>query len=164
MVKSVKEVWRDTRNLLCHWSTPIHVDGYVYGFSGRHENEGEFRCINLKTGDVEWSTTGFEGDVSDLTQDPMTGELKDKKTGDLVPWPYFGRGSKIQIGDRFLILGERGTLALAKINPKKYEELGRTSYKQIKNPAWTAPVLSRGLVYLRCEDAMICLDARPTEG
>lgn len=161
--QGVKEVWRNPRNMLAHWSTPIHVDGYIYGFSGRHEQEGEFRCINLKTGDVEWSTTGFEGDVSDLTQDPMTGEIKDKKTGDVVPWPYFGRGSKIQIGDRFLILGERGTLALTKINPKKYEELGRTSYKQIHNPAWTAPVLSRGLVYLRCEDAMICLDVRPTE-
>jgi outer membrane protein assembly factor BamB len=158
--QSVKEIWRDAKNLLTHWSTAIEVQGFIYGFSGRHENEGELRCIDLKTGTVQWATTGFDGDVSELNQDPMTGVIKDK-AGKVVPWPFFGRGSKIQIGDRFLILGERGTLALAKINPQKYEELGRTSYKQIHNPAWTAPVLSRGLIYLRCEDAMICLDVRP---
>lgn len=158
--KSVKEIWRDNRNLLTHWSTPIAVDGYVYGFSGRHEREGELRCIDLKTGNVEWSTTGFEGDLSELNQDPSTGVIKDKK-GNVVPWPFFGRGSHIQIGDRFLLLGERGTLALAKINPKKYEELGRCSYSQIRHPAWTAPILSRGLIYLRDEDALICLDVRP---
>jgi outer membrane protein assembly factor BamB len=156
----VTEVWRDTENLLCHWSTPIEVNGSIYGFSGRNENEGELRCIDLKTGKVHWKTTGFDGDISDLSQDPRTGVITDKQTGKVLPWPFFGRGSKIRIGDRFLILGERGTLALAKINPNKYEELGRTSYKEIKFPAWTAPVLSRGLIYLRDEDALICLDAR----
>ncbi|MCA9069599.1 MAG: PQQ-binding-like beta-propeller repeat protein, partial [Planctomycetaceae bacterium] len=158
--KSVKEIWRDNRNLLTHWSTAIPVDGYVYGFSGRHEQEGELRCIDLKTGNVEWKTTGFDGDISDLDQDPSTGVIKDKK-GNVVPWPFFGRGSQLQIGDRFLLLGERGTLALAKINPEKYEELGRCSYPQIRHPAWTAPVLSRGLIYLRDENSLICLDVRP---
>lgn len=158
--KSVKEIWRNNRNLLTHWSTAIPVDGYVYGFSGRHEREGELRCIDLKTGNVEWKTTGFDGDLGDLNQDPSTGIIKDKK-GNVIPWPFFGRGSQIQIGDRFLLLGERGTLALAKINPEKYEELGRCSYPQIRHPAWTAPVLSRGLIYLRDEDALICLDVRP---
>lgn len=157
---SVKEIWRDEENLLTHWSTAIPVDGYIYGFSGRHERDGELRCINLKNGKVEWKTNGFDGDLSDLKQDPATGQIQNKN-GEVIPWPFFGRGSKIRIGDRFLILGERGTLALAKINPEKYEELGRTSYKQIHAPAWTAPVLSRGLIYLRCEDALICLDARP---
>ncbi len=104
---------------------------------------------------------GFDGDLSDLNQDPMTGIITDAKTGEVVPWPFFGRGSKIQIGDRFLILGERGTVALAKINPKKYEELGRTSYEGIRHPAWTAPVLSRGLLYLRSENTLLCLDVRP---
>ena len=159
--KGVKELWRDNKNLLTHWSTAIPVDGYIYGFSGRHEQEGELRCLNLKTGNVMWKTTGYDGELSDLEQDPMTGVIKDKTTGKAVPWPYFGRGSKIRIGDRFLILGERGTLALARINPVKYEELGRCSYKQIHHPAWTAPVLAHGLIYLRCEDALICLDTRP---
>jgi len=159
--KSIKEVWRDRRNMLTHWSTAIHVDGYIYGFSGRHEQEATFRCIDLKTGKVEWETTGYEGELGGLSQDPRTGEIVDSKTGETIPWPFYGRGSKIQIGDRFIVLGERGTLALVKINAKKFEELARTSFKQIGYPAWTAPVLSRKRMFLRSEKTLICLDLKP---
>ncbi|MBT4867995.1 MAG: PQQ-binding-like beta-propeller repeat protein [Planctomycetaceae bacterium] len=159
--KSVNEVWRDRRNMLTHWSTAIHVDGYIYGFSGRHEQEATFRCIDLKTGKVEWETTGYEGELGGLSQDPRTGEIVDTKTGESIPWPFYGRGSKIQIGDRFIVLGERGTLALVKINAKKFEELARTSFKQIGYPAWTAPVLSRKRMFLRSEKTLICLDLKP---
>lgn len=157
--KSYKVLWRNRRNMLAHWSTPIHVDGYIYGFSGRHEREGAFRCIDLKTGKVQWSTNGFAGDLDDLTQDPQTGEIKDAKTGKAVPWPFLGRASKIKVEDKFIVLGERGgTLTLVKINPKKYVELGRAAYKQISWPAWTGPVLSRKRLYIRDEDTLLCLD------
>jgi outer membrane protein assembly factor BamB len=161
--KGYKEVWRDRRNMLTHWSTAIHVDGYIYGFSGRHEQESTFRCIDLKTGTVQWETTGYEGELGNLSQDPRTGEIIDTKTGATIPWPFYGRGSKIQIGDRFIVLGERGTLALVKVNPKKFEELARASFKQIRYPAWTAPVLSRKRMFLRSEKTLICLDLKPDE-
>jgi hypothetical protein len=88
----------------------------------------------------------------------MTGEIVDKKTGKVIPWPFFGRGSKIRVGDRFIVLGERGTLSLAKVTPKKFEEISRTSFKQISWPSWAAPVLSRKRLYLRDENSLICLD------
>ena len=36
-----KEVWTDAgkprnKTMQCHWNTPICVDGYLYGCSGRH--------------------------------------------------------------------------------------------------------------------------------
>ncbi len=155
--KEVKVLWQDPRNMLTHWSTTIHVDGHLYGFSGRHEEEGELRCLDLETGKVLWQSTGYEGDTSKLSQSPVTGEFKDG-TGKIIPFPFLGRGSKIQIGDRFLALGERGTLSLMKINPDKFEELGRMSVSGIKYPAWAAPVLSRGRVYLRSETHLVCLD------
>ncbi|MFQ5731496.1 MAG: hypothetical protein ACE5KM_06040, partial [Planctomycetaceae bacterium] len=145
-------------NMLTHWSTAIYVDGFIYGFSGRHEREGSFRGLDLKTGRVKWLTSGFEGDLDDLGQDPVTGEIVDKKTKKVIPWPFFGRGSKIKVGDRFIVLGERGTLALVKINPTKFEEISRCHFKQITWPAWTAPVLSRKRLYLRDENSLICLD------
>lgn len=156
--KEYKVLWQDSRNMLTHWSTTIHVDGFLYGFSGRHEEEGELRCLDLKSGKVQWQTTGYEGDVSKLTQSPVTGEIRDG-SGKAIPFPFFGRGSKTQIGDRFLVLGERGTLALLKINPERFEELGRMSVSGIKYPAWAAPVLSRGRIYLRSETHLVCLDA-----
>ena len=156
---SFTEVWRDPENLMAHWSTPIYHNGFVYGFSGRHENQGELRCLDWKTGKVIWQTNGLIIDPATIKQDPTSGKLVDKITNEPIPWPLFGRGSKIQFGEYFLILGERGTLALAKVNAKNYEEVARTSFEKIGYPAWAAPVLSRKRVYLRDEDQLICLDS-----
>jgi outer membrane protein assembly factor BamB len=150
--KEVKIVWKESENMLTHWSTAMHVDGYLYGFSGRHEYEGELRCLDLKTGEVRWKTPDFEKNSAKIVRSPITGEIKDG--GQTI----FGRGSKIQLGDRFLALGEWGTLALIKVNPDKFEELGRRAVPGIKYPAWAAPVLSRGRVYLRSETHLVCLD------
>lgn len=161
--KSVTEVWRDDENLMAHWSTPIYHEGYVYGFSGRHENEGELRCLDWKTGKIQWQTSGLLVDPQNLAQDSATGRFIDRETNKPIPWPVFGRGSKIQFENYFLILGERGTLALAKVNHEKYEELARTDYKDINFPAWAAPVLSRKRIYLRDENSLLCLDFAPAE-
>lgn len=87
-----EEDYRDMK-LKCHWNTPIHVDGYVYGSSGRHENEAELRCIALATGKVLWKEKGLE------------------------------RCSLTQIDGHFLCMTERGKLLLLKINPKKFDKV-----------------------------------------
>lgn len=156
--RSVREVWRDEDNMLAHWSTPIHVDGYIYGFSGRHENEGELRCIRLSDGKLVWSTSGFEGSVKDLARDRSTGKIIDRATGKPVPFPYFGRGSLTQVGNRFVVLGERGTLAAVHVHPEEFQEDCRASFEEITYPAWTAPVISNGRLYLRSEDWLLSLN------
>jgi outer membrane protein assembly factor BamB len=158
--KQVTEVWKNRQNMLAHWSTPIHVNGFIYGFSGRHENEGELRCLNLTDGKVVWKTDGFGGDVNQLARDRSTGKIIDSKTGVEVPYPYFGRGSLIRVADRFIVLGERGTLSVVAADSGEFKEYGRTSFEEIHYPAWAAPVLSDGLLYLRSEDWLICLNLR----
>jgi len=162
--KSFKVVWQNRRNMQNHWSTTIHVDGFLYGFSGRHSRESRLRCVSLETGRVGWGTDGFEGEIINLVQDPKTGGIVDRQTGKAVPFPFYGRGSKIKVEDQFIVLGEGGTLALVKINPKKFEEISRTAYPQIHNPAWTAPVLSRKRLFLRAEKSLICLDLAKEPG
>ena len=154
--KGYNVVWRDRRNMEAHWSTPIHVDGYIYGFSGRHEHMSDLRCLDLKTGEVKWTSNGFDGDLADVLQNRVTGKLTHAKTGE--PVYFYGRGSKIKVEDKFIVFGERGLLTLVKINPEKYEEISRATYKQIHYPSWPAPVLSRKRLYLRCEDMLLCLD------
>lgn len=155
---AVQEVWRQPRLLHAHWSTPIHVDGSIYGFSGRNEPEATLQCLDAKTGRLMWETNGFDGEIGDLAQDPRTGRMLDRRTGRPIPWPFFGRGSKIQVEDKFIVLGERGTLALVKIDPEKFEEIERTADDEIGFPSWTAPVLGRKRLYLRDEDSLLCLD------
>lgn len=161
--KSVSEQWKDPRSMLAHWSTPIHVDGYIYGFSGRHRNEGELRCIRASDGKLVWQTAGFDGDIRRFSRNRSTGIITDTETGDEIPPPYFGRGSLIRIGSRFVILGEEGTLAVVKVDPEKYVEERRCGFPEISYPAWTAPVISNGLMFLRSEDWLMCLDMSDAE-
>jgi len=95
----VEEIWSDAakapedKSMQCHWMTPIHVDGYLYGCSGRHPEEGELRCMELATGKVMWRKPGLY------------------------------RTSLLHVDGHFLCLSEEGTLRLLKINPKQYEEV-----------------------------------------
>ncbi|HVS38785.1 MAG TPA: PQQ-binding-like beta-propeller repeat protein [Gemmataceae bacterium] len=140
-----KEVWTDaakTRNksMQCHWNTPILVDGYLYGCSGRHTDTAELRCIEFATGKVMWSV------------------------------PDMKRCSLLRVDGHFVCISEDGVLRLLKINPNQYEEVSQIELKQTENgeevpllhyPAWAAPVLSHGLLYLRGRDRLVCLELIP---
>ena len=94
-------------------------------------------------------------------------DLRSGTNGEIVdaagkPATFFGRGSKIAVDGKFVMLGERGMLVLAKLSREKYVELGRATYPQIHYPAWAAPVISHGRLFLRSEDHLLCLDiAKP---
>lgn len=143
-------VWKDDekarrKSLQCHWNTPIHHNGYVYGSSGRHTQNAELRCIELATGKVMWSE------------------------------PNLTRASLLMVDGHFVCLGEDGELRLLKVNPKKYEEVSHlvVRYKGkadstlaegdllLEYPCWAAPVLSHGLLYVRGKDRLVCLELIP---
>ena len=143
--KGAVEVWK-SRNLQTHWSTTIHHEGYLYGFSGRHEPEAMFRCIDLKSGDIVWETDGVPANP------PDDADLESASSR------HYGRASAIMAEGKFIVLSERGLLALVEVNPKEFKEISRVKLPKIKYPSWAAPVLSRKRLYLRCEDHMMCLD------
>jgi len=88
----IKEVWRN-HALGAHWATPIHEDGHVYGFDGRHEYEAELRCVRLSDGKVMWSRKGYE------------------------------RGSMTRAEGKYIILAEDGRLVLAELSPQECKEV-----------------------------------------
>ncbi len=141
---SCEVVWKDeaqarNKRMRCHWMTPIYQNGYVYGSSGRHLNEAELRCVELESGKVMWS------------QDDLT------------------RASLLMVDGHFLCLGENGVLRLLKVNPEKYEEVSSMVVRRTaaitarthSNPYWAAPVLSHGLLYVRGENQLLCLELIP---
>ncbi|MFV0446457.1 MAG: PQQ-binding-like beta-propeller repeat protein [Planctomycetaceae bacterium] len=158
--RSYEVVWRDQRNLLTHWSTAIALNGCYYGFSGRHEQEGELRCIDAQDGSVVWSTTGWDQPLTSLGQNAATGEIVDRDSGKVIPWPFYGRGSAILAEGKFIVLGERGTLALGVAQREGWTEISRCRAPEMSYPSWAAPVLSNGRLYLRDEDSLVCLDLR----
>lgn len=142
--KSYEENWRGLA-LEMHWSTPVYVDGYLYGFSGRNESDASLRCIEYGSGRLMW-----ERDESwrRFTRTP------DK----------FGRGSFILAEGKFFTLGEGGMLGIFRPNPDKVEEISRWQVPELQYPCWTAPILSDGLLYLRSENRLICFDIKKTSG
>jgi len=137
-------VWRDElrsrdKAMQTHWNTPIYHEGYLYGCSGRHMNEGELRCVNWKTGEVQWSRRG-------LTRTSLT-----------------------YVGGHFICLGELGHLLLVKANPMEFELVGEAMLRGeggenlLAYPCWAAPILSLGLLYVRGKDRLVCLDLTQSE-
>ena len=76
----------------------------------------------------------------------------------MIPYPFFGRGSKFLVGKRFIVLGERGTISVVDVNNEKFIEHGRFSLPEIDYPAWAAPVLRNGRLYVRSEKWLVSID------
>lgn len=53
-----KEVWKGDQ-LECHYTTPVLVDGHLYGSHGRQEAGASLRCVEWKSGRVCWEQAGF---------------------------------------------------------------------------------------------------------
>lgn len=139
-----KVIWNDaekfgrSKSLQCHWMTPIYHDGHVYGCSGRHTQNAELRCIEFETGKVKWNM------------------------------PRLGRTSLLMVDNHFICLSEIGPMMLLKINPKEFDEVSsflptdaQTKEAILRYPCWAAPVLSHGLLYIRSEERLVCMELIP---
>ena len=134
---TVTPIWQDSRqrrekSLAMHWGTPIFHDGYLYGCSGRHSSDGKLKCIEWSTGRTIWQQ-----------------KMRD-------------RTSLTFIDGHFLNYGENGWLSLIKATPSGYQELGRLDKDNAKvvpsYPAWTAPVVAKGLMYVRGKQELVCYE------
>jgi outer membrane protein assembly factor BamB len=91
----VKKLWSSDEALSNHYATSIHYEGYLYGFHGRQEYGPSLRCIELKTGKVQWSQEGFKAGTITLA------------------------------GKSLLVLRENGELLLAPASPKEFHPAAR---------------------------------------
>ena len=69
-----------------------------------------------------------------------------------------GKGTLILADGQLLILSERGELVIADASPTAYLEKGRLQL--LGQPCWTAPSLAGGLLYVRDEKQIVCIDLR----
>jgi outer membrane protein assembly factor BamB len=134
-------VWKDDRKtrdkaMLLHWNTAVYHDGFLYGSSGRHAGSAELRCIEWKTGTVRWSQ------------------------------PALGRASLTYADGHFICLAENGSIHVLEVTPEAYTPVRSVTLvdeaggELLAPPAWTAPVIARGLLYVRGDDRLVCLDLR----
>jgi outer membrane protein assembly factor BamB len=123
----VEEVWSNDDSLSCHFSTPIYLDGHLYGFHGREDlpNEGgQLRCVEARTGKVKWEAPGR------------------------------GVGSLLLADGRLIALKEGGELVLVRPEADKYHELARAAV--LGNPCRAHPALADGRLYARDGRKLVC--------
>jgi len=125
-----KVLWT-TQEFGLHFNTPIHRDGYLYGFDGRNEPDASLACVDVATGKVVWREMP---------------EWQENFGGRQQLVSTF-RGTLLAVDGRYLCLGELGHLLWLDLSPKGYKELARTWLFPARE-SWALPVLSHGLLYV----------------
>lgn len=93
---SAEKVWYKEKQLMNHWSTPVCLDGKLYGmFSFKEYGSGPLKCVDLVTGKELWSKDNF------------------------------GPGNCILVGDRLIALSDAGELVQVAAKSGSYQELSR---------------------------------------
>ncbi len=118
-----------SKEMINHHGGAVRVGEYVYG----HSDNGDWTCLELKTGKVKWKDRGV-GKGSVTAADGML---------------Y----TRSQDGP--------GTIALVEANPEAYKEHGRFNQPdRAKENSWPHPVVSNGKLYIRDQDVLICYDIK----
>jgi outer membrane protein assembly factor BamB len=91
----------DTDGLHAVVNTPVIDGDHVYGIC----SYGQLRCLRLATGERVWETM-------DLLQEKAR----------------WASGFMVRSGDRYFINTDRGDLVMARLSPRGYEEIDRTSF------------------------------------
>lgn len=120
--------------LMAHWTTPVLHAGHVYGSSGRHAGDALVACVEWETGNVKWTEPGL------------------------------GRASLVLVDGHLVVLGEFGDLVLARATPEAFAVVSRArleadaSTPLLAPPCWAAPVVARGLLFVRGAGRLACVD------
>jgi len=126
--KGYSLLWKNEEMLAQH-TDPVLIDGYLYGYSGESlRNTGQFKCLEFSTGKEMWST----------------GEL--------------GQGTITYADGHLFCLDIKGNLHIIKPDPAGFRKTGEIKriISDVKNPAWTVPVIANGKLYLRYLQQLIC--------
>jgi outer membrane protein assembly factor BamB len=135
-----------TEALHCVMSTPYIKGSYIYGA----DSYGEFRCLDLNTGERVWST-----------HKPITGEST--RWGNVFIVPQ---------GDRVVLFSETGELILARLSPKGYDEISRARILDPKTPItwqkkryviWSHPAFADRCVFARSDAEIVCVSLAADE-
>ncbi len=134
-----------TRHYASHWMTPILRDGYLYGFFNN-----QLVCMEWETGKEAWKQTLKH--VENTNDKEIQNVRSGRKYGaDQYREPPghqgFGFGSLIWVDNHFICLGETGLLAWLDLSPKGCRVLSSCRLFSA-DQTWTAPVLSKGLLYI----------------
>lgn len=136
-----RAIWKDPprdrrrQAMRSHWATPVLVDGFLYGCSGRNAPDSDLRCISWETGEVQWV------DARRI------------------------RSSLARFGKDLVLIEERGLMQILRVNSKQLEVVAEWDLSKddgarlgLNYPCWAAPVIVGNRVLVRGTDKILCLE------
>lgn len=130
-VAAEEQYFVDGNKLQNHHGGMILLGDYVY-FGNKH-NQGFPVCVDWKTGEVKW--------------EPGRG-------------PGSGSAAICYADGHLYFRYQSGDMALIEATPEKYVLKGSFRLASVKGQSWPHPVVVRGKMYLRDQDALMCYDVR----
>jgi outer membrane protein assembly factor BamB len=117
-------------------STPLAIDGYIYGV----DSYGELRCLDEQTGKRIWES--------------------DQAT----PHTRWSTIHFVRNGSREWLFNERGELIIARLTPEGYDEISRTKLleptteqlRQRGGVCWSHPAFANRHVFARNDRELVC--------
>jgi outer membrane protein assembly factor BamB len=119
-------------------NTPVIDGDHIYGIC----SYGQFRCLNLKTGQRVWETM--------------------EVTKEKARW---ASGFIVRHGDRYIINNDRGELIIAALSPAGYKEISRThlikptsdsrNRRELGAVNWTHPAYANRRIFTRNDEEVI---------
>ncbi|OFY54439.1 MAG: hypothetical protein A2X22_10020 [Bacteroidetes bacterium GWF2_49_14] len=130
-LKSAEVIWSD-KVLDVHHGGAVLIDGYLYGANWLNNGNGNWCCIDWKTGKKMWEE----------------------------PWNC--KGSIIAAEGLLYIYEEKkGNVGLLKANPDKFDLISTFQVTLGNNgPFWAHPVIHNGILYLRHTNALVAYDIK----
>ncbi len=119
-------IWKGKRLSLL-MSTPLCRGGHVDAL----DRKDGLKCIELQDGKVKW-----EGEY-------------------VTPRGHNPQATLVWAGEKALIFNEKGELILARLTPRKYEEISRT--RVIDADTWAHPAYANGCIFVRTDEAIVCV-------
>ena len=158
-----RETSRRDQSMSCHFMTPIYHEGYLYGSSGQGSGEAELRAIDHRSGEVMWSEPGL-GRATLLYVD-----------GHFVVYTERGRLLLIEASPRGFSAVADATPRLPDSAVAGESEAARSAGEAhteeqgahvgarqlLRYPAWSPPVLSHGILYLRGKGRLAAFELIP---
>lgn len=119
-------------------SNPLIQGAYIYGF----DSYGEFRCLDMKTGDRVWE---------DLT---------------IVPKDRWATVHTVRNGDRYWMFNDQGELIITTLSPDGVHEISRAKVIEPTEGqlnrgggvSWSHPAYANRHAFIRSDTELICID------
>ncbi|MBC8354636.1 MAG: PQQ-binding-like beta-propeller repeat protein [Planctomycetes bacterium] len=147
--RPVRTIWKSRRMSNDIFSSVL-VDGSIYGFDlyeaqakVHRPSRGSFLCQDLMTGEELWSVG-----------DPQRRYVE--RTIDHDAEPRVGHATVIVADGKLILMNDTGELILARVNPKRYEELARVSILG-GEICWTQPTIHRKRLFVRSHSRAVCV-------